>query len=230
MNALKKFGKHNDLVDVRRLKFGTLYKNYYPKNKYVFNEIYKEKLMPTDELVFLITRILKHKSKYETSKQDILLKKIAEGFVKDHHELFPDLIEGEEATDDEYEGDKPKILLKKEENMSENHDENHDEKPVENHVEKPVEKHDHLNAKLEELKEDITKKFNDMIDAHLDLRKMIEEKRNISNQDAKSRLENMEGKIEMLYGKQMSEPKKQKSVSKNKSKEDVLKDYLYKNI
>ena len=227
MNALKKFGKHNDLVDVRRLKFGTTFKNYYPKNKYVFNEIYKEKLMPTEELVFLITRILKHKSKYKTSQQDMMLKKIAEGFVRDHHELFPDLIEGEEATDDEYEGDKPKILIKKE-NMSENHD----EKPVENHDEKPVENHvkndDHLNAKLEELKEDITKKFNDMIDAHLDLRKMIEEKRNISNQDAKSRLENMEGKIEMLYGKQMSEPKKQKS--KNKSKDDVLKDYLFKNI
>ena len=225
MNAIKKFGKYNNHPDIKRLRFGTTFKNYHPKNKYVFNEIYKEKKIPTEELVFLITRILKHKNKYGENEPDKQIKKIAEGFVKDHHELFPNLIEGEEATDDEYEEDKPKIKK-----MSENRVENDVENRVENEHEKP--KHnDELNAKLEELREDICKKFNDMIDSHLDLRKMIEEKRHISNQDAKSRLENMEGKIEMLYGKQMEEePKKKQYIPKVKSKEDILKEYLYKNI
>ena len=275
MNALNKFVKHNKNVELKKLKYGTTFKNYYDKNKYIFNEIYKEKLIPKDELVFLIKRILKHKSKFETSKPDLLLKKIAEGFVKDHHELFPDIIEGNEATDDEYEDDKPKIYSnKKEENMTENdvknddknHVENRDENmmknDVKNHVknnaletisnagakalekieeikqdvkeieqlkEHPDKKHiQEFNSKIEELKEDINHKFNDMIDAHMDLKKSIDEKRNISQHDAKSRIENMEGKIEMLYGKQMEEslnPKK-KYVPKIKSKEDILREYL----
>ena len=283
MNALNKFVKHNKNVELKKLKYGTTFKNYYDKNKYIFNEIYKEKLIPKNELVFLIKRILKHKSKFETSKPDLLLKKIAEGFVKDHHELFPDIIEGDEATDDEYEEDKPKIysnkkeeimtknhvknddknhventvlnddknhventVLNDDENMTKNHDQNdvknsaletiekieeikQDVKEIEQLKEHPDKKHiQEFNSKIEELKEDINRKFNDMIDAHMDLKKSIDEKRNISQHDAKSRIENMEGKIEMLYGKQMEEslnPKK-KYVPKIKSKEDILREYL----
>ena len=269
MNALKKFAKHNGNAELKKLKYGTTFKNYYNKNKYIFNEIYREKIIPRDELVFLIKRIIKHKSKFETSKPDLLLKKIAEGFVKDHHELFPDAIEGNEATDDEYDGTIPKIYSnKKEENMKENDvkndDENHDEnvlknddqnttlntlsnasasalekieeikqdvKEIEQLKDHPDKKHiQEFNDNLRELKEDINRKFNDMIDAHMDLKKSIDEKRNISQHDAKSRIENMEGKIEMLYGKQMEEslnPKKTRTyVPKIKSKEDILREYL----
>ena len=105
-----------------------------------------------------------------------------------------------------------------------------DVKEIEQLKEHPDKKHiQEFNSKIEELKEDIHKKFNDMIDAHMDLKKSIDEKRNISNKDAKSRIENMEGKIEMLYGKQMEEslnPKKRKYVPKIKSKEDILREYL----
>ena len=261
MNALNKFVKHNKNVELKKLKYGTTFKNYYDKNKYIFNEIYKEKLIPKDELVFLIKRILKHKSKFETSKPDILLKKIAEGFAKDHHELFTDFEEGDENTDDEYDGSKPKIYSNKKEdmtskdienndqNVSENNEENtisnaalntmekieeikQDVKEIEQLKEHPDKKHiEEFNAKIQDLKEDIHKKFNDMIDAHMDLKKSIEEKRHLSNTDAKTRLENMEGKIEMLYGKQMDESmksKKQHQRQHSLTKNDILKIYLQK--
>ena len=222
MNAIKKYVKHNPHPDVKKLRFGALFKNYNTRNKYMFNEFYKDKRIPKEELVFLVKRILNHKNKYGENEPDKKIKEIARGFVLDHHELFPDFVEVEEATDDEYEEDKPKIK-----NMEENDVKKHEENDVKKHEENDVKKHEEINTKLEELREDICKKFNDMIDSHLDLKKMIEEKRHISNEDAKSRLENMEGKIEMLYGKQMEE-KKHKYVPKVKSKEDMLREYLYK--
>ena len=165
MNALNKFVKHNKNLELKKLKYGSTFKNYYNKNKYIFNEIYKEKLIPTDELVFLIKRILKHKSKYETSKPDLLLKKIAEGFVKEHHELFPDIIEGDESTDDEYDGDIPKYINnKKEETMTENNVSNAGDKSLENVSKNMLEndvKNDVQNMsentieKIEEIKQDV---------------------------------------------------------------------------
>ena len=122
MNVLRKYAKHNSNADLKKLKYGTTYKNYYNKNKYIFNELYKDETIPREELVFLVKRILNHKSKYETSQADLMLKKIAEGFVKDHHELFPEFEIQDENTDDEYdENNSPKIYSnKKEENMNEN--------------------------------------------------------------------------------------------------------------
>ena len=83
--------------------------------------------------------------------------------------------------------------------------------------EHPNYKHiEEFNSKIEKLKEDINRKFEDMIDSHLDLKKSIEEKRNISDHDAKARIENIEGKIEMLYGQQMEEKPKTKRYQNNK--------------
>ena len=268
MNVLRKFAKHNGNPDLKKLKYGTTYKNYYPKNKYIFNELYRNKTIPIDELVFIVKRILNHKSKFETSQADLMLKKIAEGFVKDHHELFPDYEIQDENTDDEYdENNIPKIYsIKKEENMSENSEENltknsvenvtknseenvtknvaentiekieeikQDVKEIEQLKEHPDKRHiEEFNAKISELKDDINRKFNDMIDSHIDLKKSIEEKRNISDRDAKSRIENMEGKMEMLYGKQMEElnkpKKKEKYVPIIKSKDDIMREYISK--
>ena len=61
----------------------------------------------------------------------------------------------------------------------------------------------------------------------MDLRKSIEEKRNISNHDAKARIENLEGKIEMLYGKQMEEGVRSKKHNPSPlSKEDVMNKFI----
>ena len=260
MNVLKKYAKHNSNNDLKKLKYGTTYKNYLPKNKYIFNEIYKNEIIPREELVFLVKRILNHKSKYETSKSDKMLKEIAEGFVKDHHELFEGDWRKEEDTDEEYEeSGVPKIYSvynKKEENMTENlsnskagdkslnvsknvsentleklEEIKEDVKEIEQLKEHPDRRHiEEFNNKIGELRSDIEKKFNDMIDSHIDLKKSIEEKRNISDKDAKSRIENMEGKIEMLYGKQMEEnnkpKKKEKYVPAVKSKDDIMREYI----
>ena len=53
--------------------------------------------------MFLVKRILKHASDSDTTLIDSILKKIARGFVIDHHELFPEgVVNGGEKTDDEY--------------------------------------------------------------------------------------------------------------------------------
>ena len=202
--------------------------------------------------MFVVTRILKHNSEDD---KDIKLKNIAREFVKDHHELFPEEIEdGGEGTDDEYDtkhepehDQNDKNDKNYDENTSKNDDKNHVENDDKNTSEKIEEikqevelieeiKQEHPNfkhieefhKKIEELKDDINKKFEDMIDSHMDLRKSIEEKRNISHHDAKARIENMEGKIEMLYGKQMEEgtkPKKQYNHTPL-TKEDVMNKFI----
>ena len=92
-----------------------------------------------------------------------------------------------------------------------------DEHPNYKHIEE-------FNSRIEKLKEDINKKFEDMIDSHLDLKRSIEEKRNISDHDAKARIENIEGKIEMLYGKQMEQnPKPQRPTN---TKADIMNRYI----
>ena len=269
MHAIEKFQKHNNSPWFKKFKSNTQYKSFFDKNKYFFNEMYKIKAIPTEDLVFVITRILKHKIE-EPTKIDLQIKKIARGFVEDHHELFPENIEDNtEDLEHAYEGDTPKYIINSNnKNMSENvknrvenDDKNYDENRVENddkninttetiekieEIKQDVEKIEEIQKehpnfkhieefhnKIEELKEDIHKKFNDMIDAHMDLKKSIEEKRNISNHDAKSRIENMEGKIEMLYGKQMEESTKQKKqhyVTKPKTKEDMLQHYINKKL
>ena len=278
MHAIEKFQKHNNSPWFKKFKSNTQYKSFFDKNKYFFNEMYKIKAIPTEDLVFVITRILKHKIE-EPTKIDLQIKKIARGFVEDHHELFPENIEDNtEDLEHAYEGDTPKYIINSNnKNMSENDVKNsvkndvekHDEKSISNaasakpgvnptkdvdptetiekteEIKQDVEKIEELQAatpnfkhieefhnKIEELKEDIHKKFNDMIDAHMDLKKSIEEKRNISNHDAKSRIENMEGKIEMLYGKQMEESTKQKktTLTKPKTKEDMLQHYINKKL
>ena len=108
-----------------------------------------------------------------------------------------------------------------------------DVKEIEQLKEHPDKRHiEEFNAKISELRDNIERKFNDMIDSHMDLKKSIEEKRNINDKDAKSRIENMEGKIEMLYGKQMDEmnkpKKKDKYVPVIKSKEDIMREYISK--
>ena len=257
MNALDKFIKQNKTKELNKLKSGTKFKNYFNKNKYFFNEIYKNKILPKEDLVFIVTRIIKHDSNNDI---DIKLKNIAKGYVEDHHELFPDGVEdGGERTDDEYD-DKHEP---EPENNTKNHDENHVENDDENkegnphvsptntiekieEIKQEVEKIEEIreqhpnfkhieefHKKIEELKDDIHKKFEDMIDSHMDLRKSIEEKRNISHHDAKARIENMEGKIEMLYGKQMEEntrPKKQYFQPRPITKEDMLNSFVNKKL
>ena len=254
MNALKRFHKYNDNNDLKKLKYGTTYKNYIPKNKFIFNELYRSKAIPREDLVFIVKRIINHKGKFELSESDKILKGIAEGFVSDHDELFTGDWRKDEDTDDEYDVENKNILsIENNEEMSVENDVKNDVKNVfENDVKNTQEKLDEIkqdvkeiellkehpdkkhieefNNKLTELRVDIEKKFNDMIDSHLDLKKSIEEKRNINDKDAKSRIENMEGKIEMLYGKQMEEetkPKKNKTYKpERKSKEDLMKEYI----
>ena len=263
MNALRKYHKHNGNNDLKKLKYGTTFKNYVSKYKYIFNELYRTKAIPREELVFIVKRIINHKSKFGLSKPDETLKNLAEGFVSDHDELFQGDWRKDEDTDDEYETDgRPRLINlenfsednKKEEmpveNTQENVSENHVQKVGQNAIEKldeikedvkqieqlkehPDKRHiEEFNTRLGELRTDIEKKFNDMIDSHLDLKKSIEEKRNINDHDAKSRIENMEGKIEMLYGKQMEEetkPKKNKAYKpEKKSKEDIMREYIGK--
>ena len=225
MNVIK---NNKDLVALKR---GMNFKNYFSKNKYFFNELYKNKTLPKDEIVSIVNNILDHASEDE---KDVKIKNVAMEFVKDHHELF-----GENTSDDQ--------------NMSENMTKNDvkndvkndDENRVENYVEKldeikhevelieeikdhhPNFKHiEEFNSRIEKLKEDIDKKFEDMIDSHLDLKKSIDEKRNISDHDAKARIENLEGKIEMLYGKQMEEPNKPKSIRHTNTKDETMSKYI----
>ena len=255
MNALIKYHKHNGNNDLRKLKRGTHYKNYLPRNKYIFNELYRTKAIPKEEVVFIVKRIINHKNKMGTSDSEKILKGLAEGFVEEHQELFEGDWRKDEDTDDEYDGDVPKIIssdnkidmkeeVKPMETVKEEIGEpektiekieeiKEDVKKIEQLKEHPDKRHiEEFNNRLGELRSDIEKKFNDMIDSHIDLKKSIEEKRNISDNDAKSRIENMEGKIEMLYGKQMDEETKSKKkkptkyVPERKSKEDIMREYI----
>ena len=172
MNVIKKN------KELSQLKRGINFKNYFNKNKYFFNELYKNKTLPKDEIVSIVNQILDYEGDDEKDKR---VKSIAEEFVKDHHELF--LSENVSKNDVE--------------NDVENHDKNHDENHVENHDEKDVtEKLDEIkqdvkeieqlkdhpdkvhieefNSKIERLRDDIDKKFSDMIDSHLELKRSID--------------------------------------------------------
>ena len=215
MNVIK---NNKDLVALKR---GMNFKNYFNKNKYFFNELYKNKTLPKQEIVSMVKQILEYDPKDE---KDVKIKNIAEEFFKDHHELFDD-------NTNQNQNDNQNVTENNNQNVIENDDENR----VENCVEKLEEikhevelieeiKNEHpnfkhieeFNSRIEKLKEDIEKKFEDMIDSQLDLTKSIEEKRNISDSDAKARIENIEGKIEMLYGQQMKEPNKPKRYGNSK--------------
>ena len=212
MNVIKNNGK------LKALKSGINFKNYFSKNKYFFNELYKSKQVPKEEIVSIVNQILDYEG---ATEQDEKIKRIASEFVKDHHELF----ESENVS----------------ENNDENVSENRDENRVENVSEKleeikhevelieeikeehPNYKHiEEFNSRIEKLKDDINKKFEDMIDSHLELKRSIDEKRNINDSDAKARIENIEGKIEMLYGQQMK-PKPQRHSN---SKSDVMNRFI----
>ena len=207
--------------ELKSLKRGMNFKNYFNKNKYFFNELYKNKTMNKDELVSIVKQILDNES---DTDQDIKIKNIAKEFVKDHHELFVenrDEIPVENGDENRVENDDKNTSEKLEEIKQEVEliEEIKDEHPNYKHIEE-------FNMRIEKLKEDINKKFEDMIDSHLDLKKSIDEKRNISESDAKARIENIEGKLEMLYGKEMEKPKNYVEHSKPKTKNDIMSKYL----
>ena len=226
MNVIK---NNKELVALKR---GMNFKNYFNKNKYFFNELYKNKTLPKDEIISMVNQILDYEPKDE---KDVKIKNIAMEFFKDHHELFPDNTSNDEN-----------VSKNDDENVSknddENHVENHDDKNVSEKLDKikhevelieeikaehPNYKHiEEFNSRIEKLKEDINKKFEDMIDSHLDLKRTIDEKRNISDHDAKARIENLEGKIEMLYGKQMEEPNKPKPIRRPNTKDETMSKYI----
>ena len=239
MNVIKKNKELN------QLKRGLKFKNYFNKNKYFFNELYKNKTLPKDEIISIVNQILDYEGDDE---KDQRIKSIAEEFVKDHHELFS--CENRDENHDENRDENH------DENRDENHVKNHDENRDENHVKNHDENRDvsekleeikqdvkeielskdhpdkmhieEFNSKIEKLKDDIDKKFGDMIDSHLELKRSIDEKRHINDRDAVSRLSNLEDKLEMLYGKQMESETKPKSILKNSSnsKSDMMNRYI----
>ena len=228
MNVIK---KNKELTPLKR---GMNFKNYFNKNKYFFNELYKNKTLPKDEIVSIVKNILETESNDE---KDIKIKNIAEEFVKDHHELFL----SENQSENVSKNDDKNHVENRDENRVENHVENHDENLVEKlddikhevelieeiKEENPNYKHiEEFNSKIERLKDDIYKKFEDMIDSHLDLKRTVEEKRNINDHDAKARIENLEGKIEMLYGQQMEEKPKRQPQTKPNTKTDIMNKYI----
>ena len=203
------------------------FKNYFNKNKYFFNELYKNKTLPKDEIVSMVNQILDYEPRDE---KDEKIKNIAQEFVKDHHELFPDNTSNDEN-----------VSKNDDENVSKNLSKNDDENLVEKieeikhevelieeiKDEHPNYKHiEEFNSRIEKLKEDINRKFEDMIDSHLDLKRTIDEKRNICDHDAKARIENLEGKIEMLYGQQMSNETKPKPQRSSNNKSDIMNKYI----
>ena len=208
------------------------FKNYFNKNKYFFNELYKNKTLPKDKIISMDNQILDYEPKDE---KDVKIKNIAMEFVKDHHELFPDNTNRDENETENHVENVTK-------NDDENHVENHGDKNVSEKLdeikhevelieeikdEHPNYKHiEEFNSKIEKLKEDINKKFEDMIDSHLDLKRTIDEKRNISDHDAKVRIENLEGKIEMLYGKQMENNEKAKPIRRPNTKDETMSKYI----
>ena len=89
---------------------------------------------------------------------------------------------------------------------------------------------DDIDKKFSSLSEEISKNKNDLIDGYIELRQNVKEtneKTNINDGSLKSRLENMEGKLEMLHGKQMEEINKPRYYAqKPKTKEDYLRKFL----
>ena len=199
--------KNNDELKV--LKRGMKYKNYFNKNKYFFNELYKNEKMPKEEIVSIVNQILDHEAGDE---KDEKIKSIASEFMKDHHELF--CVKNSDENCDQNVSEKLEEI-KHEVELIEEIKEEH---PNYKHIEE-------FNSKIEKLKNDIDRKFEDMIDSHLELKRSIDEKRNINDHDAKARIENIEGKIEMLYGQQMKEKPKRQPVTIN-SKSDIMSRYI----
>ena len=204
MNVIKNNG------ELKELKSGINFKNYFSKNKYFFNELYKSKRVPKDEIVSIVNQILDYEG---STEQDEKIKRIASEFVKDHHELFENVSENNDKN----------VLENDDKNVSEKLEEiKHEVELIEEIKEEhPNYKHiEEFNSRIEKLKDDINKKFEDMIDSHLELKRSIDEKRNINDSDAKARIENIEGKIEMLYGQQM------KPQRHSNSKSDVMNRFI----
>ena len=215
MNVIK---NNNELKELKR---GMNFKNYFSKNKYFFNELYKNKRVSKEEIISIVNQILDYEG---NSDQDEKIKRIASEFVKDHHELFES--QNVSKNDDE------NVSKNDDENVSQNVSEKleeikHEVELIEEIKEEhPNYKHiEEFNSRIEKLKDDIDKKFEDMIDSHLELKRSIDEKRNINDADAKARIENIEGKIEMLYGQQMKEKPKHTMRPAN-SKSDIMNRFI----
>ena len=242
MNVIKKNKELN------QLKRGLKFKNYFNKNKYFFNELYKNQTLPKEEIISIVNQILDYEGDDEKDKR---IKSIAEEFVKDHHELFTSENRVENSDKNVTKNSDENNDENNDENVTKNSDENNDENVTKNSDDKGVsEKLDEIkqdvkeielakehpdkvhieefNSKIEKLRDDIDKKFGDMIDSHLELKRSIDEKRHINDRDAVSRLSNLEDKLEMLYGKQMETEIKPKSILKNSSnsKSDVMNKYI----
>ena len=211
--------------DLSQLKRGLNFKNYFNKNKYFFNELYKNKTLPKDEIIAIVNQILENESDDEKDKR---IKSIAEEFVKDHHELF-------DQNDDK--NDDKNYVKNCEENCVENHvekdvsekldDIKQDVKDIELMKEHPDKMHiEEFNSKMEKLRDDIDKKFTDMIDSHLELKRSIDEKRHINDKDAISRLSNLEDKLEMLYGRETEIKPKPILKKQANTKSDVMNKYI----
>ena len=223
MNSVK--GKN----EFKKMLRGIRYKNFCQKNKYFFNELYKNKTMPKDEIICIVNQLRNHECENE---KDEKLKTIAEEFYKYHNELFEENDE-ENCVENVSENDEENCV----ENVSENDTENLDEKieTIKEEVETiqtiadehPNFKYiEEFNTRIGKLTDDIEKKFQDMIDSHLDLKRSIEQKRNITDRDAKARIENIEDKLEMLYGRE-SEIKPKPIFKKPKNtKTDAINNYV----
>ena len=183
------------------------FKNYNKKNKYFFNELYKNETIPKEELVNVVNQILNDEGQEEN---DLKVKNIAQEFVKDHHELFG----SKNSVENFVENEKENLVEKIEEIKHEVEviEEIKDEHPNYKHIE-------HFNDKIEKLRDDINKKFEDIIDSHLELKKSINDKRSISDSDAKARIENIEDKMDMLYAEQTKKPVKKKMGN---SKDEIM--------
>ena len=220
--------------DLNQLKRGIGYKNYFNKNKYFFNELYKNKTLPKEEIVTIVNQIIESDGVDEKDKR---IKSIAEEFVKDHHELFTIAENDEEnVLKNHVKNDEENVLKNHVKNDEENHVENvtekldeikQDVKDIELLKEHPDKFHiEEFNSKMEKLREDIDKKFSDMIDSHLELKRSIDEKRHISDKDAVSRLSNLEDKLEMLYGRETEIKPKPILKKSSNTKSDVMNKYI----
>ena len=201
----------NNNKNLSSLKRGMKFKNYHNKNKYFFNELYKNETMPKEDLVNVVNQILNDEGQEENDQK---IKNITQEFVKDHHELFASKNDDENHVKNDDENLVEKIdEIKHEVEIIE---EIKDEHPNYKHIE-------HFNDKIEKLKEDINKKFEDMIDSHLELKKSINEKRAISDSDAKVRIENIEDKMDMLYAEQTRKPVKKRMGN---SKDEMMAKFI----
>ena len=92
---------------------------------------------------------------------------------------------------------------------------------------------DLIDKKFNDFKRDSEKKYNDMLDGYIELRNSIKEKKHIDNTGITNRIDNIEGKLEMLHGKQMddvSKSEKRNKFVKPKTKEDYLKRIIKNNF